>query len=180
MIDIGKLCYSKTDANDSLAYKSGSGELIYKKAVSAVNASTIYFSWDSYGKDLDICGYWQGAPGMKVGWSYSGSGTFTSGVYKIEYSGDVTSAGGTEWIKPSQVPFSSDNNLVFCVCANFYGYSSDYPTSMCNIFVNQPGNNTFMKNNHQCGTRARQAANPSVDAICTITFDATGKVVEIN
>lgn len=180
MTEVGKLCYSKTDSQDRLAYKKESGELIYKNSVQKPKIATIYFSWNSYGKDLDICGYWLGAPNMKVGWSYSGAGTFTSGVYKIEYSGDVTSAGGTEWVKPYQDPFAAANNLVFCVCCNFYGHSEEYPTGFCNIFVNQPENGTFIKNSHPCGMRTREAADPSIDTICSITFDSTGKVIGIN
>lgn len=176
MSDLGKLCHKA--GGESLAYKSGGdGRLIYKAV--AVLKTLVTFSWDAAGRDLDICGYWLGCPDEKIGYSYSTARSHDVGAYHIEYSGDITQAGGAEWARLWMTPWSANpDERRFRVHFNFYGHDEEHPTSVCTVVANLPGVRTLVKHDQPCGTTLGRKATED-DPSCTVVFDASGRLLMI-
>ena len=176
MSDLGKLCHKANAA--PLAYKAGGdGRLIYK--AEALFKTLVTFSWDAAGRDLDICGYWLGCPDMKIGFSHSTARTHESGAYHIEYSGDITQAGGAEWARLWMTPWSANpDERRFRVHFNFYGHDEDHPTDVCTVVANLPGVRTLVKHGQPCGTTLGRKATED-DPSCTVVFDASGRLLRI-
>lgn len=176
MGDLGKLCYKRNNGN--LAYKRGGSSLVYK--VEAGDWTTITFAWGADGKDLDICAYWDGASGMQMGYGHNTSTSEqVTDAYHIFYSGDITSSDASEWCKVKMSPWSGDGSRTFRVHFNFYGYGEDYTGSTCSVIASQPNGKTLYKQGQACGTAKGKAAQTS-DPCCTVTFDATGKLIALN
>ncbi len=175
MSAVGKLCYKSGDG--SLAYKHGQGDLIYK--AEGVLKTLVTFAWDAAGRDLDICGYWLGAPDMMVGFSHSTSKENESGAYHIEYSGDVTQVQSSEWAWVWMSPWSANaEDRKFRVHFNFFGSEDEYPTSECTVVANQPGVKTVVKRSQACGT-TRGSKATTENPYCTVVFDAGGRLTRI-
>ena len=175
MSDLGKLCYKA--GGTELAYKHGGDALIYKAEEKP--RTLVTFSWDAAGRDLDICGYWLGCPDMQIGYGHSTSRTQESGAYHIEYSGDITQAGGAEWAQLWMTPWSEDaEERKFRVHFNYYGHDEEHSTGVCTVVANQPGVRTLVKHDQPCGTQQGHKATEE-DPCCTVMFDGTGKLVRI-
>ena len=101
------------------------------------------------------------------------------GAYHIEYSGDITQAGGAEWARLWMTPWSANpDERRFRVHFNFYGHDEEHPTSVCTVVANLPGVRTLVKHDQPCGTeRGRKATED--DPFCTVVFDASGKLLRI-
>ncbi len=175
MSDAGKLCYKSGDG--SLAYKHGGDELVYK--AEGVLKTLVTFAWDAEGRDLDICGYWLGAPDMAVGFGHSTAQDNDSDAYHIEYSGDVTQVGSSEWARVWMSPWSGDaEERKFRVHFNFYGSDEEHTTSVCTVVANQPGVKTAIKHSQPCGT-TKGAKATTENPYCTVVFDADGRLTRI-
>ena len=179
MGDAGKLCYKH--GGSALCYKHGGSALVFKAEQLAV-PTRVVFSWDANGCDLDICGYWLGQPDVQVGFGHlSLPGNYGFGAYHIEYSGDITSVGGDEWVNILISPWSAADagERKFRIHFNFYEYDSEeYPTSVCTVVANQPGVGTAVRLNQSCGT-ANHSAPGTGSPYCTVVFDADGRLVGI-
>ncbi len=157
-----------------LAYKRGSGDLIYRFDGSLW--AVVEISWGDDGKDLDICGYWTARPSATVGWS-QGGGAYRDGIYQsIWSSGDNTGVGGMERIYVRAVPWSSPSR-VYKAHFNFYGANPDYPASTCMVKVRGRGME-LVKMNQPCSRNASRRAETG-DPFCTITFSDNGTPVSI-
>ena len=175
MSDVGKLCHKA--GGDALAYRRGSGELIYKAEEPLKTLVT--FSWDAGGRDLDICGYWLGAPDEKIGYAHSTARVHEAGAYHIEYSGDITQVEGAEWALLWMTPWAADAEArKFRVHFNFFGHDEEHPTGVCTVIANQPGVRTLVKHGQACGTARGQKATDE-DPCCTVVFGADGKLLRI-
>ena len=173
MSDTGKLVYKH--GNGSLAYKKSgeqAGSLVYKADLGSETLVT--FAWASDGKDLDICGYWDNAPDLKVGWSYQQSrGEYVSGAYRIWWSGDVRGTDASEVLKINRSPWGGAPST-FTVRLNFYGYdSSDYPANTCSVIVSQVNGETKILHSVPCGTTGGSPATDANPGI-RVTFDSSG------
>ncbi len=176
MNDEGMLCYKSGDG--SLAYKSGGDALIYKSAESVLK-TLVTFAWDAEGRDLDICGYWLGAPDMQIGYSHSTARENESGAYHIEYSGDVTQVQGSEWARVWMSPWSaSAEDRKFRVHFNFFGSDEEHTTSECTVIAAQAGVRTVVKRSQACGTTKGSKATTE-NPCCTVVFDAAGRLTRI-
>lgn len=174
MADEGKLCYSKSGS--SLCYSKGSSEqLIYKEAAQG-EETVVTFAWDSSGRDLDIMAYWDGAPNLTAGYDHGSGGT--SGAYSLEYSGDVTSEGASEWCKVKMDPWSAGIRT-FTVHFNFFGADEEHTASSCIVIASQPGGKTLMKPGQLCSTSHGRAANKN-DPYCIVSFDINGNLEGLN
>ena len=179
MAESKKLCYSTMQSGRPLCYKknNSSRPLIYKAAAGA--ETVISFAWGGDGRDLDICAYWEGASGMKVGFGWNTStAEQVSGVYHIKYSGDVTSADASEWCKVRMKPWGDGSSRTFRVHFNFYGASEEYPASSCTVIASQSGGRTLVKSGQACSSSHGRKADTG-DPSCLVTFDASGKLVSI-
>ncbi len=175
MSDAGKLCHKSGAAE--LAYKHGGDALIYKADVAPKTLVT--FAWDAEGRDLDICGYWLGAPDTAIGYGHSTAKEHESGAYRIEYSGDITRVEGSEWARLWMTPWSADaEERKFRVHFNFFGHDEEHTTSQCTVVANQPGVKTAVKREQACGT-AHGVKATTEDPYCTVVFDAAGRLTGI-
>jgi len=171
-----QLCHKS--GSNSLAYKHGGNALIYK-ATPQPGETLITFAWRSDADDLDICAYWNAAESLKVGFGYNLAGDYTSGDYNISYSGDETSAGGSEWVKISQRPWGG-SAVSFTVRLNFYGFnSSSYPGNSCCITASQENGETKFLYDFACGTDAGSKALDTHPGV-TIDFDENGYLTGIS
>lgn len=178
MSDLHKPCYNAT--SNFPCYKYGGSLPVYK--VAAGGLTEISFAWGSDGNDLDICAYWDGTD-MKFGYDYNtGTSEYVypdadKGPYHVLYSGDIRSAGQTEWLKLKNTPWSLGAGT-FKVHFNFYGHSSSYPASTCKVIASQQGGRTIIKDAQNCSTSSGRAANEN-DPYCVIVFDEHGNLTEV-
>lgn len=174
---VGDLAYSKKSSSDAgrLIYKTGTndGQLCYKS--SPIKHVCISFGWSGEATDLDICGYWTGAPDLKVGYSYNTSTSVqTSGIYNILYSGDIRGSGAAEWVEVWMSKKGTEGQ--FRIHFNFYGEAGP---GICNIVATQANGKTFTITDFTCSTWAGQPATVNTSPYVTVSIDASGNLTNL-
>lgn len=175
--DLGRLVYAAT--GNALAHNRENGRLVYKCDAAPRGWTKISFAWDKTARDLDICAYWSAAKDMKVGFRYGGAGLHESGPYKIEYSGDITAVGGSEWVKIIMSPWSVGTRE-FIIHLNYYDYDPEsHPGNTCTVVASQEGGKTFIKKDVVCSSPGGTDPATESSNYVTVRFDKDGKLIGI-
>ena len=147
-------------------------------AVPAEHPSTwaeITISWAAFGgRDLDVCGYWEDMPAVKVGWHWSDGST--AAPFKSTWYGDNTGSGPEHisiGVKPGDI-LSGVTNPKYRVHCNYYGENGSPPKATISVSCNGLCMSKTITAATRNGSRA-EASDPGV----AITFNADGELVSI-
>lgn len=136
----------------------------------------IIISWSAFGgRDLDVCGYWEDMPAVKVGWHWSEGST--SSAYKSVWYGDNTGPGPEHIsiaVRPEDI-LSGVTNPKYHVHCNYYG--EDGSPAQATIIVTCNG--VTKSKTISAATRNRTKAEPT-DPGVVITFNNMGELVSID
>lgn len=136
----------------------------------------ITISWDSYGgRDLDICGYWEGTSGREVGWSW-GSGS-TDSAYKARWDGDNTGS-GPEYIHIAVQPndiLQSVTTFKYKVHCNYFGSAGSSSKAKISVLCDGITKSKVISVSNRNGNKATKN-----DPCVTILFDSNGHLIAIN
>lgn len=168
----GKLCYKSSTGIGAgfLTYKKNDGSLVYK---STTGYLTVYVSWSSADRDLDICGYLEGLPDVKGGWSWPYCDkTYEDENYFFRHYGDDTSYGGREKFLILLKPWDNmELSHKLRIYLNYYGSTVSY---VCTVTAIAGDGTTVTKTNVPCGANFYSKATPGRDPYVVIDINEHG------
>ena len=137
--------------------------------------ASIQIVWSNFGgRDLDVCGYWEDVPSVKVGYSY-GTGSLDRD-FMSDWEGDNTGS-GPEYInvgvKPGQTLVGVIRK-VYRVHCNYYGSNGNPPKATIRVSCNGVSCSKTITASTRNGSPA-QTSDPGV----AITFNEMGELVSI-
>lgn len=135
----------------------------------------IIISWSSFGgRDLDVCGFWEDMPAVKVGWSWSTGST--DSAFKSVWYGDNTGPGPEHisiGVRPGEI-LSGVTNPKYHVHCNYFGENGSPADATIIVTCNGVTMSKTIHASTRNGSRA-EASDPGV----TIMFNNVGELVSI-